>query len=368
MWSAFEKNVDSPGNAHRTRLERLKTLPPLVEEPLSARRGPSAVDCGDEDHPYLRKSFEATGLCDKCSSALAVSDMGFYACTNRMCGVLYTESIDASAEWRYYSADDGCFGADPTRCGLPINPLLRESSYGCSVSGRGRMSFEMRKIKKYTDWQSMPYREKARYNEFQTIAIMANNAGISKLIIDDAMRFHKRISDWKKYRGINRDGITAASIYISCRVNKNPRTAKEIAKMFALDTTSATRGCKNAMNIISELEYDLDDNQKTQYYDTKPVAFIDRYCSKLNIDHELMLLSRFVALKTEKLCITPENTPHSIASGVIYLVAKICNLSVSKRDIHTVSNISEVTVNKCYKKLARHTNDLIPPCIISKYV
>ena len=37
--------------------------------------------------------------------------------------------IDHSAEWRYYGADDSNI-CDPTRAGPPINPLLKESSFG----------------------------------------------------------------------------------------------------------------------------------------------------------------------------------------------------------------------------------------------
>ena len=144
--------------------------------------------------------------------------------------------------------------SDPTRCGMPINPLLVQSSYGCKVMCLGRTTYEMRKIRRYTEWQSMPYKEKSQYDEFQRITIMASNAGLSKLIIGDAMRYHKKISEQKTFRGLNRDGIIAASIYISCRVNDNPRTAKEIARIFNLDNGSATKGCKNAIVIINDLE------------------------------------------------------------------------------------------------------------------
>ena len=52
----------------------------------------------------------------------------------------------------------------------------------------------MRKIRRYTDWLGMPYKEKSQYDEFQKITILGTQAGISKLIIDDAMRYHKKIS------------------------------------------------------------------------------------------------------------------------------------------------------------------------------
>ena len=38
----------------------------------------------------------------------------------------------------------------------------------------------------------MPYKEKSRYDEFQRITILAQNAGIPKMIIDDAVIYHKK--------------------------------------------------------------------------------------------------------------------------------------------------------------------------------
>jgi transcription initiation factor TFIIIB Brf1 subunit/transcription initiation factor TFIIB len=73
--------------------------------------------------------------------------------------------------------------------------------------------------------------------------------------------------------------------------------------------------------------------------------------------------------KIEKDDIMPENTPHSIAAGVVYFISQICKLNVSKRDIKNVSETSEVTINKCFKKLEKITKDenIIPAAIIKKY-
>ena len=304
--------------------------------------------------------------CKYCNSTLAITEEGFMTCTNTSCGIIYKDMLDLGAEWRYYGADDNN-NKDPTRCGMPTNPLLLESSFGCRVICPYKASYEMRKIKRYTDWQSMPYREKAQYDEFQRITIRAQQAGIPKLIIDDAMRYHKKISEAKTFRGLNRDGIIAASIYVSSRINDYPRTAKEIATIFKLDNTSATKGCKNAITIINSLEHNLMDNEKTSLCTTTPVSFIDRYCSRLNINTELTKLSKFIAIRIEKNSLIPENTPHSIAAGIIYFVSQNCHLNITKKDVHTISEISEVTINKCFKKLESLKSKLIPKAILDKY-
>ena len=305
-------------------------------------------------------------VCENCENLLIYNDEGFQVCCNKNCGRIYKDIIDHTAEWRYYGADDNS-NLDPTRCGMPINPLLEESSYGCKIICGSNSSYEMKKIRRYTDWQSMPYKEKSQYEEFQKIIILAQNAGIPKLIIDDAIIYHKKISETKTFRGFNRDGIIAATIYISSRINGYPRTAKEIANIFNLDTTSATKGCKNATIIINELEENIENNDKTEFCRTMPLAFIERYCSKLSINKELTLLSKFIATIIEKNDLIPENTPPSIAAGIIFYVSINCNLNISKKQINAISEISEVTINKCYKKLETIKYNLIPTKIFNKY-
>jgi transcription initiation factor TFIIIB Brf1 subunit/transcription initiation factor TFIIB len=63
----------------------------------------------------------------------------------------------------------------------------------------------------------------------------------------------------------------------------------------------------------------------------------------------------------------PENTPHSIAAGVVYFISQLCKLNVSKKEVKAISEISEVTINKCFKKLETKKTDLIPDVIMKKY-
>ena len=334
LWNIFDSEIDN---------EQKKPLECIYRE------------CGDREK------------CERCEYSLAFSDEGFLTCTNKQCGIVYKDLLDQSAEWRFYGADDNQSN-DPTRCGMPINPLLKESSFGCKVISCGPMSYEMRKIRRYTEWQSMPYKEKSQYDEFQIITTMAQNAGVPKMIIDDAIRYHKKISEYyMTFRGDNRDGILAASIYISCRINNFPRTAKEIANIFNLDATSATKGCKNALSIINNIEKDVCNKEKTVLCKTKPEDFIERFCSKLNINSELTQVCKFISKKIEKLDLMPENTPHSIAAGIVYFISQVCNINITKKDVKTISEISEVTINKCFKKMEQIKDELIPAVILKKY-
>jgi len=305
-------------------------------------------------------------LCSICSSHLMIMEDGFPTCTNTDCGLIYRNVLDYSPEWRFYGAEDKNSN-DPTRCGNPINPLLVESSFGCKILCPANASYEMKKIRKWTEWQAMPHKEKSLYEEFQFITIMAQNAGIPKIFIDAAVSIHKDMSTQKMFRGLNRDGMKAASIYVSCRINGCPRTAHEIAEIFKLDKTSATNGCSMAVNILCNMERNLPSSEQIELITTSPSSFIERYCSRLNMTHELTVLAKFVAKKVEDDNIISDNTPHSIAAGIIYFISQTCNLSITKIDIKNICGVSEVTINKCYKKLYNIKDRIIPACILEKY-
>ena len=302
--------------------------------------------------------------CETCHSSLVTMEDGFPTCSNKECGRFYREVLDFSAEWRYYGADDKNSN-DPTRCGNPINPLLQESSYGCKVLYNNKSSYEMRRIGRWTEWQSIPHKEKSLYNEFMHISTMAQNGGISKLCIDEALVIHKDISEQKMFRGCNRAGTIAASIYIACRLNECPRTAHELAEIFHLDKTSATNGCSLALDMLNNVDRNNGSEEQTNLCSTAPQDFIERYCSRLNMNKKQTMLSMFVAKKVANDNLIPDNTPNSIAAGIVYFVSQLFELNKSKSEIKSICGVSEVTINKCYKKLEAIKEIVVPSCFLT---
>ena len=122
-----------------------------------------------------------------------------------------------------------------------------------------------------------------------------------------------------------------------------------------------------AVNILHNIERGCDPSQQTELGSTKPAAFIERYCSRLNVNAELTMLSKFIAKKVDEQSIINDNTPHAIAAGIVYFIAFNCNLSATKMDIKAICGVSEVTINKCFRKLENIKDKLIPLCILDKY-
>lgn len=291
-----------------------------------------------------------TNCCDKSKNHLFSE--GMILC--KECGNTVTNIIEG-AEWRYYGSQDSK-SSDPTRCGMPVNQLLPESSVGTTISYRGGNQ-SMNKIRKYQRWQGMPYKERSLLKVFQDISRLCKKEGIPEVIIKEAHVLYKIVSTTKISRGSNRKGIIAACVYFACKINRVARSTNEIASIFSLDITVMTKGCKKFQEIMQINKVDINRIHKT---DTVTLDdFIDRFCSKLGLSDEDTLNIKDISYLSQMYQLVNDNTPPSMAAGCIYLYIKHHNLEVHKKDISDVCKISEVTINKCYKKLEGYATKLI---------
>ena len=255
-------------------------------------------------------------------------------------------NISDNAEWRYYGSND-TKSSDPTRCGMPTNILLPESSIGSTVNFKNN-SKSMNQIRRYQNFHGMPYKERSKYKVFNTIAEKCDKHNINTKIVGEAKSLYNSISEIKISRGSNRDGIIAACVYFACKECNVPRASKEIAEIFDIDITIMTKGCKSFQEIMN-----LNKKNKKRIVNKSinPKDFIDRFCDKLNINVKKIEEICDICLKQN---IISQNTPQSIAAGCIYFHIKKNSLDISKKSLSDVCKISEVTINKCFKKIDEH--------------
>ena len=171
------------------------------------------------------------------------------------CFTLENRHIDVNAEWRYYGYDDNK-ASNPTRVGTPSNIFIPKSSLGTIIGTENvkKNAYDFQRIRRYQMFQSMPYKERSLLHVMESLNTSASNNGIPSSIIEDAKMMYKTISDQKISRGDNRNGLIASSVYMSCKTNNVPRSAKEIAKMFNLNISTMTKGCKKFLDIMKDCQ------------------------------------------------------------------------------------------------------------------
>jgi transcription initiation factor TFIIB len=294
--------------------------------------------------------------CSKCDSINILEDFseGIVVCID--CGQVNDNIVlDNKPEWNNYNDDDKNNG----RCGMPINKLLPQSSLGTNIVGFGN-----NRLKTLQHWDAMPYKERSLSYVFKLIDDICLKYNILKCIGDDAKIMYKMISECKhttgknkdKFiitRGINRRSIIAAGLLFAHSRKNMSRTPKEIAEMFKITYMEINKGCKNFIKLIGLKTFDMSMNICTAE------QFIVRKCNNLNINRQYILTATQIAINIDKMKIATVHTPYSIAAACILLMCEIHNLTnISKKDIATSFNISEVTIIKTYKKIEKYKDIL----------
>ena len=264
----------------------------------------------------------------------------------KICDKIISNIID-SPEWRFYGHNDNK-NINPTRCGMPVNILLPDSSLGSSVSNTNRNNNNMNKISTYQKWNSMPYRERSLYKVFTDIQVKCTSNNLPEIIISTSKSLYKNISENKISRGANRIGVIASCIYYACKECNVPRSINELSTMFDISPKIMTKGCKIYNEIMRTNKNKM---RKLGYKSINLNDFIERFSHQLKLSEKDIENIFLISKKCEELKIINDNTPPSMAAGCIYLYIKKNKINIYKNQISEVCKISEVTINKCYKKL-----------------
>lgn len=278
-------------------------------------------DCCEDNKNYV--DYDGCIVCNVCNKIIS--------------------NILENPEWKNY----GNSGVNSTRCGLPVNALLPKSSIGSCVFANGRGK-NMYKIKQYQKWNEMPYAERSLYKIFADIKDICNTNNIPSIIAETACSIYTIISKTKISRGNNRKGIIAACLYFACKECSVPRSTQEIASIFDIKVSIVTKGCKLVHELINK---DKKHRNRLNNHIITLEDFIERFSFKLNIDEKDVLEINKIALKSKELNLITDNTPPSMAAGCIYLYVKLNDMKITKKNISEICKISEVTINKCYRKL-----------------
>jgi transcription initiation factor TFIIB len=202
-------------------------------------------------------------------------------------------------------------------------------------------SYHMRMLRKYQSWTSMPYKERSLYSVFDTLSISAGNGGIPTSIVTEAKNLYKQASASGVTRGSNRSGLIASSMYVACKRANVPRSAKEMAKMFHIQSSTMTRGCKRFQEIVP-----------MEMGHARPSDFVQRMMSHLCIDKSVRDACVRAVEIVQDMGLVEENSPTSVAATCIFMVCEDLGLiSIDKKQVAAACDVSVVTIARCYKKL-----------------
>ena len=200
----------------------------------------------------------------------------------------------------------------------------------------------------------LPYKERSLYNVFSEIQQKVKKLEYL-IVLFKMLKICIKFCDTKISRGNNREGLKASCVYMACKKNKVPRSAKEIAEIFKNKVSDMTKGCKLFLEIMN-----LNENKPKYNVKTSSASdYIERYCSNLNLSNEICEICKKTAQKATEYSIVEDNTPPSIAAGTIYMICNLYSMSITKKNVSKACKISEVTISKCFKKMNKYKKHLV---------
>lgn len=302
--------------------------------------------------------------CLECNSQNIIENYGYYVCKD--CGIRYNNIIDSSQEWRYYGANDNKNG-DPSRCGMPISDLMPNNSMGSIICSNSRESVQLRKIRQIHSWNSTGYMDSTFNKNSKCMEIVAKNNGINNCIIEEAKHMYKKIAFHKYKKKAKKESIQAACIQCACKINNVPRDSIEMASMFNINIKDMRKGSKQFGEIWSIINEENDDAIYTNMVPCNSTKFLQRRCRDLKLSNEITALCEEVCNYIEREDYLIKHIPLSRTAGCIYFTCDVLKIAINKTDITIKCSISEVTINKCYKKLLTIKDDIIKNTSLINY-
>lgn len=304
--------------------------------------------------------------CTECNSTKIVEQEGKYMCTD--CGVSNGIVIDFKQEWRFYGSDDNK-NADPSRCGMPTNELLPNSSIGSVIGFGSNESYVQKRIRNMQYWNAIPYKESSLLEAFNSITTMCQNAGLSTCIIEEAKYMYKKVSELKTARRTKKEAMKAASVYVACKMKNVPRNTKEIAKIFNIKDIKVMN---KAVKRFTEIWTSINDKEKRgntiidssndPASNDEPVQnslkYLHRHCSRLEIDDSIYNLCYKLLEYVENNKILDIHNPASRIATCIYYIVQKYNLPIYVSSIEKECGVSSVTITKCNNKLLKINDKL----------
>ena len=302
--------------------------------------------------------IEYTSLCPECGSKHLTRDYERAEVICEKCGLVVDDAIiDQTPEWNAYSYEKN---NKMSRTGAPMNYTRHDKGlsteispgnvdyYGRKISSKNRIA-----IHRMRKWQ---YRTRARntaehnmLNALKKINKMASRMELPKSVKENAGMIYRKIAERNITRGRNIEGIIAATIYVSCRQCKVPRTLDEISTFANLDSSKARRKVGKSFRFLTR-------TLNLRIIPPSPEDYMARYSDDLNLDSDVKAQTVELLSLSKQAGFTVGKNPLCMVAAAIYLSSRMCGKRTKQYEIAETIGITEVSIRNRYKEMVKKLN------------
>ena len=291
-------------------------------------------------------------LCPECGNKNLISDdtRGEIICND--CGlVLGQRAIDSGPEWRAFTSEEA---NRKVRVGAPTTLTIHDKGLSTMIGWKNKDAFgkmispkmkaEVYRLRK---WHVRTRTNKSidrnlayAMNELDRFSSQLN---LSKGIKESAAHIYRKMAYKNLIRGRSIEAMLIASIYLSCRINKIPKTLDDFIEFASVDKKKIAR-CYRL--ILNEL--------KLHIHVSSPINFIPRFCAELKLSGKTQNRAASILKLAKKYQITAGKAPTGLAGAALYVAAIQEGERRTQREISLAAGVTEATIRNRYKDLINY--------------
>lgn len=300
--------------------------------------------------------------CPQCFGTKLVTDenVGEVVCDS--CGLVIEDvMLNKSPEWRAFTLEDK---QARRRNGSPISYARFDKGLNTTISGfkdasgHALSTKAKRRMYRLRKWHMRSTihesRDRNLLQAMSELQILSEKLHVSSGTKELAAVMYRKALDENLIRGRSIATITAASLYVACRLNKTPKTLRDI-----VEVSSRSRGevSKAYRLIVKTLKIEMPSHDALSY--------VSSFGEKAHVSGKVQGVAFKLLRMAKRRRVTMGKDPSGVAAAVLYIAGQLEGENVTQKEIAQAAGVTEVTVrnrkNEIMKKLCinKKTNNAI---------
>lgn len=281
---------------------------------------------------------------------------GEMVCTE--CGlVVCPQIVDTHSEWRTFSNDD-LNGADPSRVGGPIDPLLGDQLLTAISFEKG--DTRGRDLARAQTRGLSDPKNTILNAGFMRIAHFCDTLGLPKIVQDACKDVFRLCYDDRRLKGRSKESLVAAAIVIGSRLCDLPQSFQEVHVITKVPKKDIGKSFKvMAVVLLEKRGTNPMPDEAVGAAQTTAESLVRRFCLRLGLSPSLASSAETIAHRAQQIGIGGGRSPMTIAAAVILLVVEAAGSDVLVHNISRVTGVSEGTIRTGHRLLMEHEQELV---------
>ena len=294
--------------------------------------------------------YDVPNLCPECgnNNLIYEEERGEMVCNE--CGLVIKDKIiDAGPEWRAFSHDEA---NNRARVGAPTTLTLHDKGLSTVIGWKTKDLRNLTPEMKANVIRLRKWNTRTRINKsldrnlsqaLNELDRLSSQLDLPKDIKESAAHIYRKMANKNLIRGRSIEAMLIASIYLTCRINKIPRTLDDLVMYASVDKKKISR-CYRL--ILIELKINL--------HVSSPINFIPKLSSELNLSGKTQNRAANILNLAKKHRIITGKAPTGLAGAALYVAAIQEGERRTQKEVLMAAGVTEATIRNRYKELVNH--------------